>query len=477
MDLSIPSSHNESAYETIDLSDRLLVVGSGLIALDAILTLAKEGIRTSYVSSTPRLNEGSNVFINGVLDSTFADSQGLGGMSKFWAGQLMKMEKRHFQERLELGFTKFIEYEKYCQASKLVESDYGLSDFNLLRLPLCKRILTKRLPGYEYIFSQFVETNIYSKLIKQIERLNLVELPPLRVMYFENTSSNRVEVTCKNLAGEKILIICRSLLLAAGTIGNTEIVLRSREHSPNRFFQSSPIGQYLVDHPIIDLGTFEVRRSRLLNFKVNQVLLRGNLRIKSKLMPKLTPNEIRSYADAIIEIAPRLTNSYAGNSKLFKKVSSALILLFTYFGVDLRLGRRLIDVTLHLEQVASKQNCIKLDEQSDDVQVWLQLSALDNRSIEKYKLEVQNLLASFGYKRQTEPTSESVIAYHFSGSLRMGENPTQSVVNMNSEIHCNTDVTVLGLSNFPTTGFTNPTFSGLVFNRILLSKFQSREAK
>lgn len=477
MDVIAPGFQIEGANDTIDLSDHVLVVGSGLIGLDAVLILAQAGVKTSFVSSTPRLSAGVNVFINEKLDSTFLDSQGLGGMSKFWAGQLMRMEKRHFLARPGLSFPQFIEYDKYYQASKLVEHDYGLSDFDHLSHSKFKAKFSRKLPGYENVFSQFIETNMYSKLMMQIRQLTLTDLPPLRVMYFENTSKGKVEVTCKNLVGEKIVIICKQLLLAAGTVGNTEIVLRSREHCPYRFDDSAPIGNYLVDHPIIDLGSFEVKGSRLVNFKINQEIKKGKPLIKAKFVPKPIFGKTQMYPDAIIEIAPRITNSYLGKSTILRKIETALSLLFIKFGVDLRIGKRLIDVTLHLEQVPNKDNCIQLDEKSDNVHIQIQLSVTDRKAIDKYSLEVENRLTTLGYVRYTKPSSNRLVAYHFSGSLRMGAEPSRSVVNLNCEVHGNSDVTVLGLSNFPTTGFTNPTFSALVLNRILLLEFQARQAK
>lgn len=468
MDVSDSLQQNKLVDERIDLSDHVLVVGTGLIGLDAALILSKAGIKTSIISSTSRLNDGAQVFVNGRLDSTFMDSQGIGGMAKFWAGQMMRMEKRHFLDRPNLGFLKFIEFDSYYQASKLVEKDYGLSDFGSLHLPIKRRFLARKLPYFENVFSQFVETNIYSKLMNQMNKTEVVQLPHMRVMYFENVEVGRVEVTCKNHSGESIVVICKELLLAAGTVGNTEIVLRSREHFPSKFFDSSPIGQYLVDHPIIDLGCFEVRGSRLVNFKINQELRKGGLRIKTKFMPKLLEEEAQLFSDVLIEIAPRITATSEGNSKFLRKINTALNMFFTNFGIDLRLNRRLIDVTLHLEQIAVKENCIQLDINSENVHIHNQLTVLDHETIQKYRLMIEEALISFGYIRYTEPAQIYAEAYHYSGSLRMGVDPYQSVVNLNCEIHGNGSVKVLGLSNFPTTGFTNPTFSALALNRILL---------
>jgi hypothetical protein len=447
------------------------VVGSGLVALDAIQILTNSGVQVCFVSSTHCLHANSSVLVNGQVDSTFLNSQGDGGMAKFWAGQMMRMEPNHFIPRPGLGFPSFIDYETYYQASKIVEHNLNLWPFELVRQSFITKIFSRKLKKFEVVFSQFVKENIYEEFITNIQERGVLRLPPMRVLYFQNVSSGRVEVICKNLVGKRVVVICKELFLAAGTIGNTEIVLRSKNTFPGKFHNDSPIGKYLVDHPIINLGSFKISGSRFVNFKVNQSFHRNIGRIKTKYRPSQKFDGLEMQLDGLLELAPRFTSRYENNSTMLRKFQPALNLLFLKLGIDFRLGMRLIDVTLHLEQQPRFENYVNLDSKSENLVIEIELSELDYSEIDRYSFEVENALALHGYRKIASLGPSAVNAYHLSGSLRMGLDPTESVTNLNGVIHGNSNVRILGLATFPTTGFTNPTFSALVLNRLIMEDF------
>ena len=54
---------------------------------------------------------------------------------------------------------------------------------------------------------------------------------------------------------------------------------------------------------------------------------------------------------------------------------------------------------------------------------------------------------------------ESLGVYHHIGGTRLGTNKKNSVVDINLKVHNNKNLFVTGSSVFPTSGYTNPTFT------------------
>ena len=56
-------------------------------------------------------------------------------------------------------------------------------------------------------------------------------------------------------------------------------------------------------------------------------------------------------------------------------------------------------------------------------------------------------------------TFENMGGYHHLGGTRIGENKSESVVNSNLKVHDINNLFISGSSNFPTGGYTNPTYT------------------
>jgi hypothetical protein len=127
-----------------------------------------------------------------------------------------------------------------------------------------------------------------------------------------------------------------------------------------------------------------------------------------------------------------------------------------------------VNVTLHLEQAPSLINGIRL-KGNEGSEIISELTHSDVDSIQKISAKFSKSMKALGCEKIDGSTLEMQTAYHFSGSLRMGICPSTSVLNLNGKVHGYPEVTVLGLAGLPSTGYTNPTYSALVLNRILIN--------
>ncbi len=138
------------------------------------------------------------------------------------------------------------------------------------------------------------------------------------------------------------------------------------------------------------------------------------------------------------------------------------------FKKDLKCG----NIFMHLEEPSSKNNKITLDNKIKDAN-GIPITNLYYKRSSETLVTAKTILEEFaelcrkldlGRIAISKSIDElknydSLGVYHHIGGTRIGSNSKNSVVDNNLKIHGNKNLYVTGSSVFPTSGYTNPTFT------------------
>ena len=169
--------------------------------------------------------------------------------------------------------------------------------------------------------------------------------------------------------------------------------------------------------------------------------------------------------------------SFNENEKIYKEMIKDLLCIAPKFGKkiarkvfskDLKCG----NIFMHIEEDANKKNKITLDPNLKDrnsipiTNLHYRKSSKTLRSAKKILEEFANTcvnldLGRIALKNEISELKnyDSLGVYHHIGGTRMGINKKNSVVDKNLKVHGNDNLFVVGSSVFPTSGYTNPTFT------------------
>ena len=138
------------------------------------------------------------------------------------------------------------------------------------------------------------------------------------------------------------------------------------------------------------------------------------------------------------------------------------------FKKDLKCG----NIFMHLEEPSNKNNKITLDENIKD-ENGVPITNLYYKKSNETLVAAKTILEEFaeicrkldlGRIAISKSIDElinydSLGVYHHIGGTRIGNNSKNSVVDNNLKIHENKNLYITGSSVFPTSGYTNPTFT------------------
>ena len=244
-------------------------------------------------------------------------------------------------------------------------------------------------------------------------------------------------------AGERYKLESNYFVLAAGGIENSRILLWTKKIN-NLLDKNLPIGNYWMTHPWF-LGGYGVLKKDMLskylgNNFINtdgplHVATSENFKAKNLLSGSLYMSSIEDekfYKEIIKDvlcIAPKFGVKIARN--IFKK--------------DLKCG----NIFLHLEELPkykkSKSSLIAAKQ-------ILEQFANTCRQLDLGRVAVKEDI--YDVKQY-----DSLGVYHHLGGTRMGDSIKDSVVDTNLKVHKNKNLFITGSSVFPSSGYTNPTFT------------------
>ena len=165
------------------------------------------------------------------------------------------------------------------------------------------------------------------------------------------------------------------------------------------------------------------------------------------------------------------------NKKIYKEIIKDLLCVAPKFGKkiarniferDLKCG----NIFMHLEEAPNKENKIVLDTKIKDMN-GVPITNLHYKNSKKTLKTAKIILEEFAdicmkldlgrlsIKKNIDELEsyESLGVYHHIGGTIMGNDSNSSVVDYSLKVHDNKNLYVLGSSVFPTSGYTNPTFT------------------
>ena len=265
----------------------------------------------------------------------------------------------------------------------------------------------------------------------------------------------------------KLKISSNFFILAAGGVENSRILLYSRMKN-NLLRNNSSIGMYWMTHPWFIGGYGVLKKNELSEYLGNSFINKdGPLHIASS---EFLNKEKKILSGSIYMDAHE-------NKKIVKEIIKDLLCVAPEFGKkiarsvfkkDLKCG----NIFMHLEEPSNKNNKITLDENIKDKN-GVPITNLYYKKSNETLVAAKTILEEFAEicrkldlgriainKSINELENyDSLGIYHHIGGTRIGNDSKNSVVDNNLKIHENKNLYITGSSVFPTSGYTNPTFT------------------
>jgi hypothetical protein len=234
------------------------------------------------------------------------------------------------------------------------------------------------------------------------------------------------------------------LVLAAGTVSTTEIILRSYPVESYQF----EIGMKLQDHPCGIVASY--------SGKGNRQLAKGQI-LKSKYGTLKRKFEYRSGSvSGVVELQYDLDSK---SPSIVNKLGASVNKLSQYFFKRLVIIPPKLNIWVQIEQMQG--NSLSLDTATGKlVSSW----GCDENDLGAFKEifeATHNMLISEGFTIKDEPNFSQfkpTQAFHPSGTISMNANPDLGFVNEYGIIHKNTQIQIASAAIFPSPSWVNPTF-------------------
>ena len=375
---------------------------------------------------------------------------GFGGAARLWGAQS--------------GFLDALTLSKWKLISSLDEKSINslMSAKNQMNKFLDINVMDDNF--YEVNSEQKLRT-ILKKYSLELRHTTFPKKVDLRLHWVQLMKSNKIEMLLNETLykiehrqhGETILVFesglkidlgMSKLIIAAGTISTTGIILRSFPLESQEF----NVGKQLLDHPCGVIASYDGRGNKDLaqglilkskfgilkrKFQYQTGDVSGIFEIQYDLSPKTS-----SYRDRLTSIANRIGHV------LSKKILFAPSKLHVW---------------VQIEQTSG--NSVYLDKFDNLVTSW-SCSKKDLRTFEKISIVANELLTSEGFKLEhSKPLSEfePLQAFHPSSTIPMHSTMGKGFVNEFGIVHSHPNILIASAAIFPTAGWINPTFLIMTF--------------
>ena len=517
--------HDFSQEGLPDRKFEIVVVGAGAIGLPLAVKLARAGRSVLLIEAGPRaVSDNSQVIFRSASISGHSlpgahlgRFRALGGTTNFWGGQLVKFDKAVFAARPWLNAPSWpISRDDlephYREAFKLLGMGEVLEDdsdvWSALSIP--RPLFTEDVSP---IFSRWVpQTNFATLFSSDIENnTNLVSVVNAQVTGFSIAPDGSL-IGCIVSDGHGRSSTVRSdvVVLANGTLEISRLLLSTRAVSP--WVNNRWLGVGFLDHVDCDAGKVHVLdKRRFLDIFENAAL--GGLKYASKL-------HIAPQAQMHHQIGD-VAAHFVFNSSLADDINNLKI-----FGRGIMRGRLDPDTLRHPLQVLNsmrfalpmamrylrhkrvyspmdggitlritaeqRPNIISRIALRDDrdpydmpcIDVNWNIGSQDINTLAVAAELVANYLAHQGLasvdidpillSRDSEFLRTVDDANHHMGGARMSYSAAEGVVNENLRVHGSRNLYIAGAAVYPSSGFANPTFTGIALAMRLADHLNSR---
>ena len=444
--------------EIINNNFDVVIVGSGPAGISTALKLEEKKIKTLILEAgSEEYSEKSQEFYSSknfgdeVTDLKNSRLRQFGGTSGIWGGWSKPMENYN----LSKWGIEYNQLDKYSdQACKI------LSIKNIFR----KSNINKYFNQIEFQYSNVRFKEKFKDHISKSTYINLLMNAQVIQFSGEENLTKNVEFL---FDGQNFKVSSNFFILAAGGVENSRILLYSKMKN-NLLRNNSSIGMYWMTHPWFIGGYGVLKKNELSEYLGNSFINRdGPLHIASS---EFLNKEKKILSGSIYMDAHE-------NKNVVKEIIKDLLCVAPDFGKkiarsvfkkDLKCG----NIFMHLEEPSSKNNKITLDENIKDkngVPITNLYYKKSNETLVAAKTILEEFaeicrkldLGRIAINKSIDELEnyDSLGIYHHIGGTRIGNDSKNSVVDNNLKIHENKNLYITGSSVFPTSGYTNPTFT------------------
>ena len=447
-------------FEDINLKNYpVIIFGSGPAGMTIALELERKKISSLLIEAgQEEYSDDSQDFYNGkiigddIANLSSSRLRQLGGTSGLWGGWSKPIEDYNLKDWL---ITKK-ELNKY--------SDKTCSILNIKK-EFNKAKINKYFNQIQFQYSNVRFADKYKQHIKKSKNIHLIL--NCQLSHFDGKNNNVESAICiSNNSLKKIK--SKFFVLACGGIENSRILLWTKVKSKELINSNLPIGQYWMNHPWIISGIGVINKKKLkqklknsyidydgpLHFAAKENLLKERKILSAGIY--MNAKEDTKFYKEIIKDILCIAPEYG------KKISHKV------FRKDLKCG----NIFMNIEEPADKNNKITLDSFEKD-KFNIPRVNLHYKQSKKSLYTAKMFLEEFANLCRTEDigrialkeniynleTFENMGGYHHLGGTRIGNNKLTSVVNSSLKIHDMKNLFISGSSNFPTGGYTNPTYT------------------
>tara|TARA_B100000686_G_C16748280_1_gene950862 strand:+ start:158 stop:1567 length:1410 start_codon:yes stop_codon:yes gene_type:complete len=461
--------------EDIELNNfPVIIFGSGPAGISAALELERKKISSIIIEAgKEEYNSDSQEFYKGKItgddlaDLSSSRLRQLGGTSGHWGGWCKPVEDYN----LESWPVKKHELDKYANRTCSI-------------LNINNQFKVAELNNYfnqiEFQYSKIRFADKYKDYLKKSKNIHLIL--NCQLSHFEGSNGNIQSAVCINQNSNK-KIKSKYYILACGGIENSRVLLWTREKNEKLIDRNLPIGQYWMNHPWIISGAGIINKKKIKNKIGNKFInYDGPIHFASK---KKLLQDKKILSAAIYMNAKEDTKFYKEIIKDIlcvapeygKKIARAV------FSKDLKCG----NIFMNLEEPPNKNNKITLDKIEKDKFNIPRVNLFYKKSKETL-FTAKTFLEEFANLCRDEDLGRVAIhdniynlddfnnmgGFHHLGGTRMGVDDSISVVNSDLKVHNINNLFINGSSNFPTAGFTNPTYTILQLSLRLANTIASK---
>ena len=441
-----------------DIDFEVVIIGSGPAGISLALKLEKKKIKSLIIEAGPEefSDTSQEFYTSKLVGDTITNLKEsrlrqFGGTSAIWGGWSKPMEKYNLTN---WGIT-YSELEKFSnEACKILNINNNFRKSNI----------SKHFNQIEFQYSPVRFNEKYKDHITKSFFINLILNTQATKFIGNENKTESVECIFNN---QSFKIKSKFFILCAGGIENSRILLWSRING-NLINKNSPVGLHWMTHPWFIGGYGVLRKKELSNYLGKNFINKdGPLHVASSEIL----NKERRILSGSIYMDPQ------ENKKVVKEIIKDLLCVAPEYGKkiarsifkkDLKCG----NIFMHLEEPSNKNNKITLDDKIKDANGIPITNLYYKRSdatlvaaktiLEEFaevcrKLDLGRIAISKGI--DDLKNYDSLGVYHHIGGTRIGSDSKNSVVDNNLKIHGNKNLYIAGSSVFPTSGYTNPTFT------------------
>jgi len=448
-------------YKSIDniknLNFPVLIIGSGPAGISVALKLEQRKIKCLIVEAgDEEYNEESQSFYKSkiigdkITDLQYSRIRQFGGTSNQWGGWSKPMEDYNLSS-WGIEDNQLNEYKKQTCKILGIKNQFRKSNLNKY---------------FNQIEFQYSDVNFKDKYKEHINKSKYIDLVlNTQIVNFDGEENKTKYASCI-FNKKNYQITSDYFVLATGGVENSRILLWTKEVT-NLIDKNLPIGENWMTHPWFIAGHGILKKKKLAEYLDNEFIdIDGPLHISSS----------KNFKEENL-LSGALYMSAQENEKLYKELIKDILCIAPSLGKklarsflkkDLKCG----NIFFHSEELSSSNNKITLDKITKDqnkVPITNLFYKKSDFTLRKAKMMLENFantcrkldLGRIAIKKEIHDLKsyDSLGVYHHLGGTRLGNNKINSVVDINLKVHNNKNLFVTGSSVFPTSGYTNPTFT------------------